>query len=282
MSELPPWVWINGEFRRGEDRAISPFDRGLTGGDALYETLLGFLGEPQHFEDHWSRLTASAEALEIPVPVTAMKLEGVFHELIDRCALGAGRVRLKAILTRGASTTSPWNLECERPTLIATAWEAPPPREVPLTLETLPFRRDAADPIWRHKTVNVLSRGIARAGLQRRGVDDGLILNMEGRVCEATTSNIFAMVGERIVTPPLEEGLLPGTVRARLLRALREVDACEVVEEPLTRDQLLEAEVVWLTNVISLVTPVGRIDGVRLRIQEAGKHALELAREVIR
>ena len=63
MSGLPPWVWVNGEFRRGEDRVISPFDRGLTGGDALYETLLGFLGEPQHFDDHWRRLTNSAEAL---------------------------------------------------------------------------------------------------------------------------------------------------------------------------------------------------------------------------
>jgi branched-chain amino acid aminotransferase len=281
MSDLPQWVWVNGEFRRGEDRAISPFDRGLTGGDALYETLLGFLGEPQHFDEHWNRLTGSAEALEIPVPVSSLKLEGVFHELIDRCALGAGRVRLKAILTRGTSIASPWSLDCDRPTLIASAWEAPPPREVPLSLETLPFRRDAADPIWCHKTVNILSRGLARAGLARRGVDDGLILNLEGRICEATTSNIFAMIGDRIVTPPLEEGLLPGTVRARLLHALREAGEFEVAEEPLTHDQLLGAEVAWLTNVISLVTPVGRVDGKRLRIRETGKHALELAREVI-
>jgi branched-chain amino acid aminotransferase len=113
-------------------------------------------------------------------------------------------------------------------------------------------------------------------------VDDGLILNMDGRVCEATTSNLFAVVGERIVTPPLEEGLLPGTVRGRLLDALSEVGELEVVEEPITYEELLGAEVVWLTNVISPVAPVGRIDGERLRIREVGKHALELAREVIR
>ena len=55
MSPLPQWVWIDGDFHAGDQRAVSPFDRGLMYGDGLYETLLGTEGHPRHFALHWAR-----------------------------------------------------------------------------------------------------------------------------------------------------------------------------------------------------------------------------------
>jgi branched-chain amino acid aminotransferase len=257
---LPAWVWIDGEFRRGDEPTISPFDRGLTQADGLYETLLGLHGRPLFFDDHWTRLSRSAGELGIPLKTDPETLHDALEELIENNGLGDGRVRLKVVLTRGPSVAPPWEMACERPTLLATAWPAHAERTEPLAVTTLPWRRDPADGIWQHKTINLLSRGLARAELVRRGFDDGLALNTRGRVCEATTSNLFALIDGRIVTPPVIEGLLPGTVRGRLLHRAGRLAGLEVAEEPLKIPQLRKAEAVWLSSAISWVQPIGRFD----------------------
>lgn len=258
---LPAWIWVNGDFRRGDEPALSALDRGLAFGDGLYETLRGDRGAPLFFEDHWARLVSSARALEIPLPLGAATLRAVLTELMARCSLAATPSRLKVILTRGPSAAQPWDMGCEAPTILATAWPITPCPARAVALGIVPHRRDGADPIWRHKTTNLLSRALARRALERERFDDGLILNTAGRVCEATTSNIFALLDGRVVTPPTEEGLLPGITRARLLRRLRETGALPAEERPLTLEDLQRAQAVWLTNAISVVTPVRAIAG---------------------
>jgi branched-chain amino acid aminotransferase len=275
---LPAWIWINGEFRRGEDAAISPFDRGVAHGDGLYETIRGVHGEPLFFEDHWRRFASSATALEIPLPIEAEALRLILLDLVDRNGLSAEQARLKVLLTRGPSTAPPWEMACEQPTLLATAWALVPRPSRPLMLGTVPHRRDAADPIWQHKTTNLLSRGLARAELRRRGLDDGLILNTAEHVCEATTSNLFALVEGRVVTPPLSDGLLPGITRARQLRLFRESRRCDVAEESLSPAVLRRAEAVWLTNAIVPVSAVGSLDGEPIPMTPRGKDLLEWLR----
>lgn len=281
MTDWPGWVWINGEFKSSREPVISAFDRGLMLADGIYETLLGLNGEPLFFDDHWQRLSHSAKALRIPLPVTATELAGFFREIMDRNSLSPGRSRLKAVLTRGPNTQPAWELECDNPTLLITAWPAPAPREKPIALATIPWRRDAAETIWQHKTLSLLSRGLTRAELNGRGYDDGLILNTRDHVCEATTSNIFATIDGRIITPPVSEGLLPGTVRAQILRALREGSDWYAVEEVLTRDHLLQADAVWICNAISPVLPVCQIDEHTLEVSDRGRRAMEAVRNLV-
>lgn len=274
---VPGWVWLDGVFVRGAEARVSVFDRGLHFGDGLYETLLAVDGAPRHLDQHWARLMASAEFIEVPPPAisigSAEHAESLVAELLDRCALTAGRARVKITLTRGVNHGFPWHLETPRATLLITAIPAPLPSGQPLRLATLPVRRDAAETLWQHKTTNMLGRGLARAGLARRGLDDGLILNTAGRVCEATTSNLFAVVEGCVVTPPVTEGCLRGTVRARLL-ALMENESWPLAERPLTPVELHRAECVWLSNAIVGALPVASLDGQPFVMSDTGRRLL--------
>ena len=73
----------------------------------------------------------------------------------------------------------------------------------------------------------------ARLEADRAGADDALLLTLAGDVCEGTSANVFAIRGERLVTPPLSSGCLAGTTRAWLL-AHAATHGLATVEEPLT------------------------------------------------
>src|ERR1051325_3731962 len=66
------------------------------------------------------------------------------------------------------------------------------------------------------------------------------ILHRDGRVTEGASSNVFAVFGEKIVTPPLGPDILPGVTR--LLVNLLERNATPVVEQSFTLEKLRNAD----------------------------------------
>lgn len=79
-------------------------------------------------------------------------------------------------------------------------------------------RFDPADPLLRHKTTRRAryEEPLADA-LARHGADEVLFLNTRGELCETARGNLFIADGDALLTPPLASGLLPGTLRARLI-----------------------------------------------------------------
>jgi 4-amino-4-deoxychorismate lyase len=79
-------------------------------------------------------------------------------------------------------------------------------------------RLESADPWLRLKSTERRRHDAARAALLP-GADEAVLLNERGEVCEGTITNVFADLGDGLVTPPLACGLLPGVLRAELLEA---------------------------------------------------------------
>jgi branched-chain amino acid aminotransferase len=123
-----------------------------------------------------------------------------------------------------------------------------------VSVVTAIVRRNETSSLSRIKSLNCLDNILARAAAQGAGYDDALFLNTQGRVAEATSSNVFAMVGGELVTPPPSEGLLPGIARAVVMELI------PVVERPLTRDDLADADEVFITNSVTEVVPVTTFD----------------------
>ena len=74
--------------------------------------------------------------------------------------------------------------------------------------------------------------------------DEVVLWNPDGQITEAMTANIVVDLDGRAVTPPVECGLLPGTMRAELLAA------GEIAEAPITVEQVLALRRVWLVNSV--------------------------------
>jgi len=73
-----------------------------------------------------------------------------------------------------------------------------------------------------------------------------VLLNTAGRVAEATAANLFAVVDGTLVTPPLSDGVLPGTMRAEIIRTRG------AVERSLDVADLRRATEVFLTSALSI------------------------------
>jgi len=149
-------------------------------------------------------------------------------------------------------------------TVAIQAWPfTPPAGRVLLEGErfiTSLIRRDADSPISGIKTTSRAELVYARLEAERAGADDAIFLTADGRITEATTSNVLVIRGDECATPRLGTGLLAGTTRAWLVEhgdavGLRMVPRDIPLEEALAADELA------ICASIGGVIPVTVLDG---------------------
>jgi len=129
----------------------------------------------------------------------------------------------------------------------------------PTTLATVDVRRNAGSPVSRLKALPYLDNVLALKEATGRGARDALILDTAGRVACSSVANVFRLAGDRLETPTTD-AVLPGVTRALVL-ALAPSLGLVPVERDLSRDDLLAADAVFLTNSVRLLQPVTALDG---------------------
>ena len=130
-----------------------------------------------------------------------------------------------------------------------------------LSLRTSSLRRPAPDVLDpRVKSLNYLNNVLAKREATLSGVDDALVLNASGLVAEASATNIFALTGRRLVTPPPTDGALEGITRRTILEIASDL-GFETSESSLGRFDLYCADAVFLTGTRTGIVPVSSLDG---------------------
>ncbi len=235
-------VWLNGALVASAAARIDPADRGLLLGDGLFETLRVAQGTPRHAARHLSRLREGAALLRLDLPEADVLCEAfaamiAAHQLTD-CVL-------RLTVTRGPGPRGVLPARPQRPTVMVTAAPLPPPAGPASVIIARTITREIS-PLSRVKSLNYLPSILARIEAQERCADDALLLNPNGTVAEASAANVFLRRGGVWLTPPLEDGALPGIRRAVLLEAglLREAT--------LPPEWLFETEALCLGNALSL------------------------------
>jgi D-alanine transaminase len=134
----------------------------------------------------------------------------------------------------------------------------------------------ADDLRWKHcnvKSVNLLANAIAKKKAQRAGADEALLLD-HGLVREAASSSFFGIRGGAVITHPLDEHILPGVVRDRVV-GLALANHIRVDERPLRELELFDLDEAFITSTTLGVMPVASIDG---RATRRGDITLKLQR----
>jgi D-alanine transaminase len=110
------------------------------------------------------------------------------------------------------------------------------------------------------KTVQLLPNAMAKQKALEAGVYDAIFVSREGIVREATSANVFIIKDGLAHTHPLTENLLSGITRKFVFEVCREID--QPVEEGFyTKDELYNADEVFLTGTITEILPIIEIDG---------------------
>lgn len=250
-------VWLNDGLVAAEAARIAPDDRGFTLGDGLFETVRVAAGQPRHLERHLARLRDGAAVLELPVPAG---IAAACAALIAAAGLADGALRVT--LSRGPAPRGVLPPPAPSPTLLITAGPLPPSTPLRAVIART-TRRNEHSPLSRLKTLNYLDAVLARQEAARRGADEALMLNTAGRLAEATAANLVLRIGDRVFTPPVAEGALPGIHRGLIL----EHGMAE--ERPLTLEDLAVADEIVLCNSLG-VRAVIAVGGAEVGGAEVG------------
>ncbi|GJD57714.1 aminotransferase class IV [Methylobacterium dankookense] len=243
-------LWRDGSLQTGTHAPFDLTDRGLCLGDGLFDTALALDGRVAFEDAHVARLVAGAESLGFRLdPATA-------RTAMRALAATGPRLAIRTTATRGSGPRGlrPPAEPC--PVLYATAAASSAALAfAPLSLWPTQIARNETSPAARLKTLGYLDAVLAARDAAASGFDEALFCNTRGHVACAGTGNLFGIFADRLVTPPLADGVLAGIVRAEILGLAPRL-GLRVEERSLPLDAFLRADAVFLTNSLRLLAPV--------------------------
>jgi len=296
LSSRPGHVWLDGRLVPADEPHLHVTDRGFQLGDGLFETLRARRGVLIEWDEHIARLIEGAEALVIPLPSGTI-LEAGVRELLDAEHLSGpgddrfapGDATIRITISRGSLErrgTLPPGWDHTAPTVAIQAWPYAPPAsgllERGVRAIASSVHRDPASPLAGIKATSRADYVYAKLEAERAGVDDALFLTLDGRVSEATSSNVFAIVGDALITPTTSAAILAGTTRTWLLAdpAVRAI-GLRPAQRDLRPDDLVAADEAFLSSSVAGIVPLVAFDGRAIGAGRPGAQtiALRTARE---
>lgn len=254
------FVFHNEELQTIEKVRWSPGQAGLICGWGVFTTLRIVKGEAFAYERHWRRLEKDSGIARMPMTYSGPRVRVHLQEVIRANKVEEGCARIYLVW----NNVGFWRSDEKMPDvdLVITTADVPHyPETVRLTVREQ--GRHAASALAGVKTISWLNSVWAVAEAQREGFDEVVLLNERGEVSECTAANIFAVKGDKVLTPPLSSGCLEGVTRGVLVEVAGEAGTA-VVEQTLRMDDLYSAEEVFITSTNRNVIGVGEIAGRKI------------------
>jgi D-alanine transaminase len=276
MSE---WVWLNGEITAMSEARISVEDRGFQFADGVYEVIRLYNGRGFAMDAHLERLEKSAAGIEIPVPLDRAALRKEIERLVAKSGVRDGMVYLQ--LTRGAAQRNHLFPGKIKPTLLFYAR--------PLSPVQKPGEGEGAkliavqDDRWHRcwiKSIALLPNVLAKNKAVAAGADEAVFIE-GGVVTECSASNIFALIGGKLVTHPVGSKVLPGITRAILIECAGLL-GIEVDERGFSEEEAVRASELFITSTTREVSWVARWNDRYIGQARCGPVTLSIHRELLK
>jgi branched-chain amino acid aminotransferase len=244
-------ICFNGSIVPANSWIMGPANRSFRYGDGVFESIRMQHGQLFFVDDHFERLVAGMYTLGLDTTfLNPLQLCAEMLELCSQSGFSTARIRLTVFRNEGGNYR-PATDQCSY--LIT----AEPLTDSIYTINEKGLRlglyseiRKPVNSLSGIKSSNALLYVLAARYARDNDWDDAVMLNEHGRICEATSSNLFLVLPDkRILTPPVSEGILPGVMRKNLLRWFRE-NGYQAEEVILLTDDFYRAEEVFLCNTI--------------------------------
>ena len=263
----------NGHIQPSADLAFSPGQVGVMNGWGVFSTVKVVDGVLFAFDRHWARMHRDSDLIRVPFPWKPAELETALLSLVEANQAFNATLRVAVIRNKGGMWEGPGQ-KLDVDLVAFTADRNNWGEEARLGI--VPNGRFAASPFAGTKVLSWASNLAWYEEAHLRGLDEVLLLDERGEVSECTSANVFAVFGNRVATPPLSSGCLPGVTRELLLEAIH-VPGVEVVEQRLTLADLESADGIFITSSTRDLLGVREVEGLSIRREERVRHALEQA-----
>lgn len=240
----------NGNIYKEGTPVVTPDNRSFRYGDGLFETMKVENGEIQLSDYHFERLFSGMETLQFKIPnhFTPHYLREKINGLCEKNQ-HTSLTRVRLMIFRGNGGL--YDPENHHPNYIIQSWKLEPGLEINsngLIIDVYSGAQKSCDTLANLKNNNFLPYAMAAMYAKEIKVNDCILLNNYGRICDTTIANIFILKDGILYTPPLSEGCVAGVMRRYIIKKL--TASYTIMEEPLSIEQLQNADEVFLTNVI--------------------------------
>lgn len=238
---------------------ISNLNRAFLYGDGIFETLKVVNNKVLFLEDHYFRLMASMRIvrMQIPANFTLEFIEQEILNLVHELNISASaRIRFTVFRNDGGfylPSTRTISYLIQASLLMNKHYEISKSEyEVDLYKDFFISKQLLSTIKTTNKMINITGSIFA----DENGLQNCLLINNEKNVVEALNGNLFMLLNNKLITPPISEGCLNGIMRKQILDIASKTEGLEVVEEIISPFDLQKADELFVTNVISGIIPI--------------------------
>lgn len=265
----------NGRLHSAHEPSVSPLNRGFLYGDAIYEVWRTYEGIIFAWQEHLTRLHASARALHMTVPFSADQILEQIRRTVAAFRAKTGdksELYIRLQLSRGAGAIGLDTQLADAPEFVLLVQPCPAnsPEKLreglKLAIATQLRRNpiESLNPAW--KTGNYLNNILCLREARAAGADEVVILNVQGEITEAAVSNIGFVRDGEILTPPLGAGILAGITRGLVFHTIAPRAGLRAREEAIRPTDLAGMEECFLLSSTKDVSAVGAVDDLRFKV----------------
>ena len=271
MSKI---AYLNSKYINFNKAKIHIEDRGLQFSDSVYEVVPFYNKKLIDFSFHARRLKYSLNELQIKYTVKEDKLKKIFNKIISLNKIKNGIVYLQ--ITRGVQPRDHDYRNNLIPNLIIYTINRK------LNLPNSNFKGVKAitykDLRWKRrdiKTVSLLANVLAKKEAVRKKAYEAILID-NGKITEATASNVWIVKNNKLITHPSNTDILKGITRETVKKLIKK-NKLNLKETSFTKKELYNADEVFITSASSFVTPIIKVDSKLVNKGKIGKITMQLA-----
>ncbi len=260
-----PTAYLQGEFIDFNDANISIATHALHYGTASFGGIRGMVDEANPTEaivtrlsDHTKRLSDSAKYLQ--ADFTQQQVEQVIVEFIKRNKPGKP-FYVRPLIYTSDTGIAPRLHEVEKDLLIygIEAGDYLPPEGVSVCFSSWMRQPDASLPLRGKISGAYVTSSMAKTEAVARGFDEAIMLNVGGKVSEASAMNLFMVRDGALITPGVDQDILEGITRKSIITMAKDL-GISVIERPVDKTELYIADEFFLCGSMARITPVNSVE----------------------
>lgn len=271
--------YINGDYVSEENAVLNARDLSILRGYGAFDFLRTYGGQPFRLDKNITRLRRSCELLELDLAWSDDEIADIVLETLHRNAHGKSEFNIRLVVTGGVSNDN--LIPDGEPSLLVLVQpvKAPPSTWYENGAKVITVANDRLMP--ESKSIMYTPAIIAQKRARKVGGIEALYKDDDGNVLEGTTVNIFAVVGNTLITPPADGRILPGITRMTVLEIAQEHYTIE--QRDLPYDELIAADEVFMTAANKQIVPLVTVDDHTIgdgTVGEGTRHIMALFAEI--
>lgn len=246
------YINYNGTLVPEDSTILTVESRAFRYGDGLFETMLYKDGDIRFLTFHMERLQKSMQRLHFDNPgkFDIYFVRSAVEDLIRKNNMLGQKVRVRLIIFReGGGIYAPISNKAGYIVQVARIPDSIRDKKVGLIVDLYSEYKKPYSDLSDIKSNNALIYVMAGLHKQKFDYDDVLLLNQEGYLCEALTSNVFVYFEKTLYTPALNQACINGVMR-RVVIDIAEAEGIPVVEAQIHPEIMKKADEIFVTNAV--------------------------------